>query len=205
MLAALRRRCDAYPSSESLARIYDAHATFRMIPAHGTYVAPHLSHAAERAYLQRNNKKKRETPVESSNPIKGDDPWPMFLTRAPRAISSRTNQNVNAASSAGWRTRCSYRVSAWSSARLPATCRTAGSPTRQSERSSGAFSRPGNARNTQKRRKSEMTTLPIRAPIVPSLAGLARVLSYIDIAIEVFAEAQQQAAAAHKRFPLAAW
>src|SRR4029079_1197763 len=42
---------------------------------------------------------------------------------------------------------------------------------------------------TQKRRKSEMTTLPIRAPIVQSLAGLARVLSYIDIAIEVFAEA----------------
>jgi hypothetical protein len=50
-----------------------------------------------------------------------------------------------------------------------------------------------------------MTTLPIRAPIVPSLAGLARVLSYIDIAIEVFAEAQEQAAAAHRRFPLAAW
>jgi hypothetical protein len=50
-----------------------------------------------------------------------------------------------------------------------------------------------------------MTTLPIRAPIVPSLAGLARVLSYIDFAIEVFAEAQQQAAQAHKRFPLAEW
>ena len=50
-----------------------------------------------------------------------------------------------------------------------------------------------------------MTTLPIRAPVVPSLAGLARVLSYFYIAIEVFAEAQQQAAEAHKRFPFAEW
>ena len=48
-----------------------------------------------------------------------------------------------------------------------------------------------------------MTTLPIRAPIVPSLAGLARLLSFFKIAIEVFAEAQ--AAAAHKRFPFAEW
>ncbi|HTM74802.1 MAG TPA: hypothetical protein VL198_16375 [Pseudolabrys sp.] len=51
-----------------------------------------------------------------------------------------------------------------------------------------------------------MTTLPIRAPIVPPLAGLARVISYyFNIAIEVFAEAQQQAAEAHKRFPFAEW
>ena len=50
-----------------------------------------------------------------------------------------------------------------------------------------------------------MTTLPIRAPIVPSLADLARVLSYFSIAIDVFAEAQQQAADAHKRFPFAEW
>jgi hypothetical protein len=50
-----------------------------------------------------------------------------------------------------------------------------------------------------------MTTLPIRAPIVPSLAGLARVFSYFSIAIEVFTEAQQQATAAHKRFPFADW
>ena len=50
-----------------------------------------------------------------------------------------------------------------------------------------------------------MTTLPIRAPIVPPLAGLARVISYFNIAIEVFAEAQQQAADAHKRFPFAEW
>ncbi|MGE5164838.1 MAG: hypothetical protein ACM3IH_12560 [Sphingobacteriales bacterium] len=44
-----------------------------------------------------------------------------------------------------------------------------------------------------------MTTLPIRAPLVPPLAGLARVISYFQIAIEVLMEAQQQAAAAHKR------
>ena len=50
-----------------------------------------------------------------------------------------------------------------------------------------------------------MTTLPIRAPIVPSLAGLARLLSYFNIVIEIFAEAQQQAAQAHKRFPFAEW
>jgi hypothetical protein len=50
-----------------------------------------------------------------------------------------------------------------------------------------------------------MTTLPIRAPIVPPLAGLARVISYFNIAIEIFAEARQQAAAAHKRYPFADW
>ena len=50
-----------------------------------------------------------------------------------------------------------------------------------------------------------MTTLPIRAPILPSLAGLARVISYFDLVLEVFAEAQQQAAQAHKRFPFAEW
>ena len=50
-----------------------------------------------------------------------------------------------------------------------------------------------------------MTTLPIRAPMTLPLAGLARVISFFAIAIEVFAEAQQQAAAAHKRFPFAEW
>ena len=50
-----------------------------------------------------------------------------------------------------------------------------------------------------------MATLPIRASIVPPLAGLARVISYFNIAIEVFDEAQQQAAQAHKRFPFAEW
>ena len=50
-----------------------------------------------------------------------------------------------------------------------------------------------------------MTTLPIRAPIVPSLAGLARVIACFNIAIEVFAEDSQEAAEAHKRFPFAVW
>jgi hypothetical protein len=50
-----------------------------------------------------------------------------------------------------------------------------------------------------------MTTLPIRAPIVPALTGFARVTSYFNILIEAFAEAQQQAAQAHKRFPFAEW
>ena len=37
-------------------------------------------------------------------------------------------------------------------------------------------------------------------------AKLARpAISYFNIAIEVFAEAQQQAAEAHKRFPFADW
>jgi len=35
------------PHFESHARIYDMRATFRMIPAHGTYVAPRLLLAAE--------------------------------------------------------------------------------------------------------------------------------------------------------------
>src|SRR5262245_28059559 len=45
---------------ESCARVCDAHTTFHMIPAHGTYVAPHLLRESERAYLQINNKKKRK-------------------------------------------------------------------------------------------------------------------------------------------------
>src|SRR5262249_47552735 len=103
---------------ESYARVYDTHATFHMIPAHGTYVALHLLRERERAYLQTDNKKKQETSVESSNPIKGDDPWLTFRTRLQRAASSRTNQNVSApAFSAGWQIRFMCRASARSSAR----------------------------------------------------------------------------------------
>ena len=50
-----------------------------------------------------------------------------------------------------------------------------------------------------------MTTLPIRAPIVLPLAGFAWVFSYCNILIEAFADAQEQAAQAHKRFPFAEW
>lgn len=50
-----------------------------------------------------------------------------------------------------------------------------------------------------------MSTLPIRAPLVPPLMGFARVISFLTIAIEVFAEAQREAVAAHKRYPFADW
>ena len=51
-----------------------------------------------------------------------------------------------------------------------------------------------------------MSTLPLRVPHVPQpLAGFARVISAIATVIDVFAEAQQQAIAAHKRYPFADW
>ena len=50
-----------------------------------------------------------------------------------------------------------------------------------------------------------MATLPIRAPIVPALAGFARVVSFIVIFFEVVADAQRQAEAAHERNPFAEW
>jgi hypothetical protein len=51
-----RIRRQAAPHFESDARIYDVRATFRMILAHGTYVAPSLLHAAEQAYLYQQEK-----------------------------------------------------------------------------------------------------------------------------------------------------
>jgi hypothetical protein len=50
-----------------------------------------------------------------------------------------------------------------------------------------------------------MTTLPIRAPIVSPVSGLARVLSFFRTVSESFAEARQLAAEAHKRYPFAEW
>lgn len=50
-----------------------------------------------------------------------------------------------------------------------------------------------------------MATLPIRAPIVPTLAGFARVVSFIVIFFEVVADAQRQAEPAHERYPFAEW
>src|SRR5262245_28059561 len=89
-----------------------------------------------------------ETPVESSNPVKGDDPWPTSRTRPQHADSSRTNQNGSApAFSAGWRTRFMCRASARLSARSHAIFETASSPTKRSARSSAAFSRRADARN----------------------------------------------------------
>lgn len=50
-----------------------------------------------------------------------------------------------------------------------------------------------------------MTTLPIRAPIELPFAGFARVKLFCKALIEVFADAQQQANAAHRRYPFAEW
>jgi hypothetical protein len=50
-----------------------------------------------------------------------------------------------------------------------------------------------------------MATLPIRAPLMPPLAGFARIVSFVQMMIAVFSEAQQQAVAAHKRYPFADW
>ena len=50
-----------------------------------------------------------------------------------------------------------------------------------------------------------MATLPIRAPIVPVLAGFGRIISFIVIFFEVVADAQRQAKAAHERYPFAEW
>jgi hypothetical protein len=57
--------------------------------------------------------------------------------------------------------------------------------------------------------EEKMSTLPIRAPHLPQsllpIPGFARVVSAVLTAIDVFTEAQRQAAAAHKRYPFADW
>ena len=50
-----------------------------------------------------------------------------------------------------------------------------------------------------------MATLPIRAPMLPSLAGFARVISFITILVDLFADVQRDASAAHKKYPFAEW
>ncbi|HEY6025175.1 MAG TPA: hypothetical protein VIV34_13470 [Pseudolabrys sp.] len=50
-----------------------------------------------------------------------------------------------------------------------------------------------------------MTTLPIRAPMVPSFTAFTRVISFVAMLIEVFAEAQRAAGDAHKKYPFAEW
>jgi len=50
-----------------------------------------------------------------------------------------------------------------------------------------------------------MTTLPVRALILPQLVGFGRVISFFTVLFEVIADAQRDAAAAHKRFPFAEW
>jgi hypothetical protein len=46
-----------------------------------------------------------------------------------------------------------------------------------------------------------MSTFPLRVPHVQPFNGFARVISAIAMVFEVFAEAQQQATAAHQRYP----
>jgi hypothetical protein len=50
-----------------------------------------------------------------------------------------------------------------------------------------------------------MTTLPIRAPMLPSLSGFARVISFVTVLVDIFADAQRAAADAHKKYPFAEW
>jgi hypothetical protein len=50
-----------------------------------------------------------------------------------------------------------------------------------------------------------MTTLPIRAPMVPALSGFARVISFVRVLLDVFADAQRDASAAHKKYPFSEW
>jgi len=53
-----------------------------------------------------------------------------------------------------------------------------------------------------------MSTLPIRAPYVPQvwpLTGFGRVVSVLVTALDVIVEAQEQARAAHERYPFAEW
>lgn len=53
-----------------------------------------------------------------------------------------------------------------------------------------------------------MSTLPIRASHISfasPLAGFARFFSAVSAVIEVFAEAQENARAAHARYPFAGW
>ncbi len=50
-----------------------------------------------------------------------------------------------------------------------------------------------------------MSTLPLRAPHVPAIPGLARLAAALAMMMDVFVEAQDAARAAHKRLPFADW
>jgi hypothetical protein len=50
-----------------------------------------------------------------------------------------------------------------------------------------------------------MTALPVHASVLPPLAGFGRVISFFVMFFEVVADAQRDAAAAHKRYPFAEW
>jgi hypothetical protein len=50
-----------------------------------------------------------------------------------------------------------------------------------------------------------MTALPLRASVFPPFAGFGRVMVFLTTLFEVIADAQREAAAAHKRYPFAEW
>jgi hypothetical protein len=50
-----------------------------------------------------------------------------------------------------------------------------------------------------------MTTLSVRAPALPPLAGFGRVIFFFVTFFEVLADAQRAAADAHDRYPFAEW
>jgi hypothetical protein len=52
-----------------------------------------------------------------------------------------------------------------------------------------------------------MSTFPLRALRVPALpaTGFSRAVAAMLVMIDVFAEAQEQARAAHKQYPFADW
>ena len=50
-----------------------------------------------------------------------------------------------------------------------------------------------------------MTTLPIRASIFPSLPRFTRMISFVTTLIDVFADAQRDASAAHRKYPFGEW
>jgi len=50
-----------------------------------------------------------------------------------------------------------------------------------------------------------MTALPVFASIPLAVVGFGRMIAFLTAFFEVIADAQRQAAAAHKRYPFAEW
>jgi len=50
-----------------------------------------------------------------------------------------------------------------------------------------------------------MTALPVRAPNFLPVPGFGRAMVFLTAFFEVIADAQREAAAAHKRYPFAEW
>ena len=123
--------------------------------------------------------------MESSNPSKGDDPWLTSLLPSPKATSPPKflHANVRASSVAS------------STAMMVARQRQAD---REIERYLHNSKFTDEAEREIERRflstpsrfwigGSPMSTLPVRAPVVPPLGGFARVISFSRPSFEVFA------------------